>query len=463
MANQSIYYFSSASCGSGKTEWAIRQMVQNRGRYVYVVDRTDEFEGRRERISGVSAEVGNWPAVRALSSKAGDVVTRDFPHTIDQLSLSPHAILIITHEAMKLVDHTVVAGHEWQIIIDEDPKIWSHAAFDLPASQAFWANTYNLETFMDGYSTIRPKADAPTWREMMADDFARPFAPLHARLDRGQTVVNIENWADLPKRKRLSFFSVWNVEELLVYDRVTFLANSFESLVTYRLITALFESIKLVGIPLIRAVSWKPRRVSINYVASNHRAGTNFFVNSPQGQKAVEAWAAWVNGRAEAVHHYWATNRSRAITLPGQRVSPKIAGSNAYRHLTQCSVLYTAKASSTESRIFAALTDGLITAEEVMRDREYEDLIQIVFRSSLRMPDDDRPVTLNVYDREQAEFLEGYFRDSCFPFEVVLDHHDIGIDFEERPVGRPTVTGKAKSNAERQRAWRERQALKRAA
>ena len=74
---------------------------------------------------------------------------------------------------------------------------------------------------------------------------------------------------------------------------------------------------------------------------------------------------------------------------------PKIAGSNKYRSLTQCSVLYSAKASDAENKVFAAMTGGLLDYEAVRRDREFEDLIQIVFRSSLRMPDDVRPVTAN--------------------------------------------------------------------
>lgn len=153
---------------------------------------------------------------------------------------------------MKLVDHEAVQNQGWSIIIDEDPKIWSHASFDVCASKPFWSATYNLEPFMEGYSTITPKADAPTWREVMADDLTRPFAAFHARLNRGPVIVNLSSWDDLSQRKQLAYFSVWDVRELAVYDRVTFLANSFDKLITFRLIQALYPEIAMQAIQIGR-------------------------------------------------------------------------------------------------------------------------------------------------------------------------------------------------------------------
>lgn len=80
---------------------------------------------------------------------------------------------------------------------------------------------------------------------------------------------------------------------------------------------------------------------------------------------------------ATAEQHYCAANKRRGdLKLPGEQVSPKIAGSNKYRFLTERSVLYSAKASDAENKVFAAMTGGLLNYEAVRRDREFEDLIQ---------------------------------------------------------------------------------------
>lgn len=90
--------------------------------------------------------------------------------------------------------------------------------------------------------------------------------------------------------------------------------------------------------------------------------------------------------------------------------------------------------------MFADLAGNQITREDVRRDREFEDLIQIVFRSSLRKPESTETVTLNVYDSEQAEFIRDYFEAACFPFAISLNHHDIGARKTVRKRG-PKMAG----------------------
>ena len=93
------------------------------------------------------------------------------------------------------------------------------------------------------------------------------------------------------------------------------------------------------------------------------------------------------------------------------------------------------------------------------RDREFEDLVQIVFRSSLRMPDDTRPVTLTVYDEEQATFLAEYFKAAGFPFRTTLNFIDLGLTYQKAKPGRKADPLKPpKSAAERAAAYRARKA-----
>lgn len=459
MTSQKLYY-SNAPCGAGKTSWAVEHMGRTPGRYIYAVDRTDEFTTRQNLIMRHAFDGGGSVRVRTLSNKAGDIVSRDFPLFIERYSHEDHVVIIITHEAMKIVNHSVVAGLGWSIIIDEDPKIWCSSSFDLSASSPFWAATYNLEPFAAGYSTITAKADAPSWRALLADDLTRPIAAFHNRIQRGGAVVNLEAWEELERRQRLTYFSIWDVTELAVYDRAVILANSFHSLVTFRLIQSLHPTVALHPLTIGRNVVWKGRDLTINYVAEDHRAGATFFETTDTGRKAVEAWAEWVRANVRVEDHYWAANKKRGdLKLPGEQVSPKIAGSNKYRSLTQCSVLYTAKASGPENAVFSALTGGLIDRDAVRRDREFEDLIQIVFRSSLRMPDDIRPVTVTVYDKEQATFLADYFEAAGFPFRASLNFIDLGLTYTKAKPGRKADPQKPpRSAAQRAADYRARKA-----
>lgn len=458
MSNQTIYY-SNASCGAGKTSWAVAHMGRTPGRYIYAVDRVEEFAKRQVLIMDHAFKAGGSVTVRSLSSKAGDVISRDFPFVIQNYSAEDHVIVIITHEAMKMVDHTVCEGLGWSIIVDEDPKIWCSSSFDLGASTPFWSATYTLEPLAAGYSTIRAKVDAPSWRALLADDLTRPIAAFHNRVQRGGTVVNLDHWDDLEERQRLTYFTIWDVTELAVYDRAVILANSFDSLVTFRLIASLHPSIQLEPFAIGNPLVWQGRDLTINYFAEDHRAGSTFFETTDTGKAAVKAWSDWVRKNVGS-DHYWAANKKRGdLKLPGVQVSPKIAGSNEFRDLTQCSVLYSAKASGPENRVFSELTGGMIDADDVRRDREFEDLVQIVFRSSLRMPDDTRAVTLNVYDKEQATFLGEYFAKAGFPFRTTLNHIDIGLTYTKAKPGRKVDPLKPPmSSAERAAAYRARKA-----
>lgn len=459
MENQIIYY-SNAYCGAGKTEWAVQEMARKRGRYIYSVDRTKEFSDRSKRIND-HAILANEPVrIVSLFSDEKTVVSRDFPLVVERYSADEHVVIIITHEAMKIVDHSVVEGLGWSIIVDEDPKIWSSASFDLGPSKPFWEANYDLKRFASGYSEIKAKTDAPSWQALMADDLTRPMAAFHSRIKRAGAAVNLEAWEQLEQRQRLTYYALWDVTELAVYDRAVILANSFDSLITFRLIQGLHPTVALQPITVGANRVWQGRDLTINYMAADHVAGSSFFETTEAGQRAVKEWSDWVRKNVTGSEHYWAANKKRGdLNLPGKQVSTKIAGSNEYRYLTQCSVLYSAKANGSEEAVFAAMTNGLIDRDAVRRDREFEDLIQIVFRSALRVPDDTRPVTITVYDKEQATFLADYFEAAGFPFRTKLNFIDLGLTRQKAKPGRKVNPKKPpKTAAERAAAYRARKA-----
>lgn len=448
--------FISDGCGSGKTTHAVGEMVATPGHHILSCDRVNEFPARVAAIVAAAAALGRQITIREISASHGHSVHHELPAAMVRHTNDPHVILICTHAAIKLSDHRNVEG--WTLWIDEDPKLWSSGSLDIITTDDWWSRHYNLTPVMQGYSRITLKADAPSQIDMVSDTLTSAIAPLHDRMRRRDVIVNIEDWSDLSKSRtarRLTWFTIWNVEELAGYDRVTIMANAFDRLITYKLIQATCPNVQLVRTPISARQPWEPRRITFNYVATDHRATINFIAKSAEGQQAAKAWEAWVSERVTPAQHYWCANSALDIQAPGQRVSPKIAGSNQYSHLTQCSILYAAKASAAEGRVFADLTDGEIDHDAVMRDREYEDLVQIVFRSSLRVPGDTRPVEVNVYDRDQAEFLANFFQKSFPDFEIETRHHDIGVTRTMQKRGRKPLNGVPLTAAERVRRSRD--------
>lgn len=464
--SNTTYYYSSAKCGSGKTFWALNRMALEPGRYVYAVDRVDEFDVRASRIREIAGSTLHFrcPHVVTLASREGDIVGRDFPNALDEHANTRHVIIIITHEALKRVSHLNAEGGDWELIIDEDPKLWSGQRLKVGVSKPFWQANYNLTDDTPGCSRVTHKADAATFLSVMSDDLTKSVAALHDRIRKNKVVVNLDaakGWDGVGDKGELVFYMVWDITELAVYSRVTFLANAFDHLISYRLIRSEFPGITMEPIETGVGVVWQERDLTINFVAENHQAGSYFFEETADGRKAVREWCAWVRRTTQHENAYWTSNKLRGdLGLPGISISPKIAGSNALRDRTQCSVLYSAKASQSENEVFASLTNGEVGADEVRRDREFEDLVQIIFRSSLRMPNDPRPVIINVYDREQAEFLESYFTEAGFPFRIRLAFHDLGLKYERQRRGPKVSPDKPpKTAAERSRACRARKRI----
>jgi hypothetical protein len=123
---------------------------------------------------------------------------------------------------------------------------------------------------------------------------------------------------------------------------------------------------------------------------------------------------------------------------------------------SQGSFIYSAKPRPADARMFELLD---ITEEMVIRAREYEDLIQMFGRCSIRNPDDDREVTFRVFSREQATTIAEHYAQSPHTFE--LRHVDLCLPGQSGgEAGRPTANGRTLTNQERAKAkyWRDKMA-----
>jgi hypothetical protein len=218
------------------------------------------------------------------------------------------------------------------------------------------------------------------------------------------------------------------------------LANSFEDSLTYKLLK--HAGVHLVSFAIPDDRQWQPRTFLIQYFASTHRAGTGFWTNAadPSGAEALRKTFDWIMQNTDPENHFWSANLHELFkrSLPGEKLKPKVSGSDAYKHLTCASFIYTAKPFQAEVEAFARYG---ITFEDIVRARQDEDLVQFLWRSSLRVPDDTRDVEFRVYDLVQATFLKEFIEATGRPFKIILEHvAEAGVDeHKPKPAGRPKV------------------------
>ncbi|WP_294646277.1 hypothetical protein [uncultured Aureimonas sp.] len=438
-----------------------KDIGENRGRYVYAVDRREVIKDRKRLILDAAQNAGlPAPIVVAIVSDAKQAkhATSSVSTQIAELpklyANVDHVVAIITHKGMMLSDHSAFDG--WEIVIDEDPVMFTSETWNSRASVGHFREFYSLSPFEGELSRIQPYPGAPSVNDYRADTQISDMAEFR-RLTEHSTVLTTEpDWEGVKAGKRWTWFDQWNLLALSAYKRVRIVANAFDERLNHRIHTELFPQIQFVSMRLAgQTPVWLPRKVTINFFTDEHQATSAFFATD-EGKAYRDAAAAWIAyNMGSKTHHYWVANVkfTPKVKIDGERHSPKVAGLNSLRHCDKVSILYTAKGSNEEVGTISKLT-GLHTEEAreiVARDREREDLVQIVLRSSLRDPINTQDVTVTVYDKTQATFLKDFLERSGYGCAglVTLNHVDIGTNQRtNRQKSGPKVTGTAKTRSE---------------
>jgi hypothetical protein len=486
------WFYSAARPGEGKSRWADDLMARVPGRYVLALDRCNVFAGRRNRLVESAVRHGTTPTITPIYSRRDadegtGSVRRDIAMAGKDYEHLDHVILLITHEGLKSSDMSGFDGG-WTCIIDEVMSIWDEDAICTPLSHVQMEKGYALEP-VDGteWSRVRVRSDGHTLVDLYKDDHLKSLTLFHARAQDRGVFVKLKQWVDAATGDPWVWWSIWNPCELNAFDQIYQLGNAFDKTVTFHLLQYWFgDQIEMKPFQIsANPEVWQPRRLTIQYFARAHRARTSFWgqvgeeKDHPDGQECLRRVADWIRENSDPDNHYWCSNNGRltqygkvgdivhdpARGIPGWRISPKIAGSNDYQHITVCSAIYTSKPSNVTKGI---LSQFGITAEQIIRSRESEDLIQIFLRCSGRVASDTRDLTLRLYDLEQAEFIRDWIREVELPFECELVQIDLGLDVFEtvKPGPKPKelsdeeklgkVMKAQQSSAERSRTYRAR-------
>jgi hypothetical protein len=432
------------------------------GKFLVALDRIDEMDARRKMLMEAYRRNGTKPArIEAIHTKnctgVGRAI-RDWPkanHDEDRV------VLFITHAALQGSDLSAYRG--WVLIIDEVPAIWFTDHLKTPASWDWFDRNYTLTSSPDTkWSQITPKAVAPTVARVKEDTIAADLTVLVSRIrDRVSGVyADIKSWKDTAKggaqAKGWSWFAIWSPECLRVFSRVILLGNSIPETLLFKLWNEWYAGmVEWKEISLKNDRAFKPRRVVVEYY-SERQATAKYFEDFPE---MLEVVAKHINATADTTDHFWSCNvktlTKTKFRLNGYHVNPRACGRNDLLELSQGSFIYSAKPRPEEVGVLDLFK---ITQAMVVRAREYEDILQMFGRCSIRDPDDERDIIFRVFSQDQAEIIAEHYRATEHTFK--LRHVDLSLPGQDGGVtGRPSLIGtRPLTDTERKAAqrWRNR-------
>ena len=431
MSSVKTIYYSDARCGAGKTHWAIGQMAEQAKRVVLAVDRKEVAAERATAIKARAHGIGLTPQVRIVlsdddkPSRGGSVADRIAGAHTD-LSGLDHAVLIISHAALRLADLTRFVG--WNLIIDEAPKLLEHMVQDTGAMFSWLEANYGLVGPDNDGSYAIDFQGAFTITDI-AKKGSRDWLNFHQMVLTGGATCDIGSWRE---RERWSAWRHLQASVLFkAFDEVSILADSFTETEAYLLMAqdpgVDFQEIGAIQIA-DRLRPWKPRDVLVQYYLAD-RAVSDSLLKSAAFKSCLKAIGRHIAETTAAHDHLWSCNDDEAGLLkgcgiPGTKVQPIQAGANQFDQITSVTMLYSAKPSPEASALYRRWTVG---SALLVAAREYNAIRQFVMRSNARVPDSSKGLTIRVYDRSQADDLERYLT-GVYGFKVGLEHVDLGFE-----------------------------------
>jgi hypothetical protein len=462
--------------GAGKSEFFKRIIVEEPRRYLLAVptkkllaEHAGGTDGLRQRMlaAGLPRDVEVITISTATHARG---VRRDVADAADLYRDRQHVVVICTHAALMTTDLSRYAG--WTLLIDEVPGVVNCDTWRTGGSRAHFEANYGLHrsSGKGGWNRVTVQADAPGAHLISRDDLIGGAAAFHRRAQsRSGVYANLRAWEDMESGEEWSWWSVWEVGELAAFDRVLLVGNAFSHSIARRLMEerpgeGYRAVLRSFALPWARRQS-APRRVVIRYFTENP-GSTTFWANHPDGQRCIGAVARWIAANTPASEHIFASNKEIEAALIqaqvlGLRLAPCVAGLNDYDRYDQASILFSAKLAPQERKALAMFG---IDEDDVRRSREFETVLQFLFRSAIRRSEFDGTLYWNVYDGEQARFLADFLEEHDLA-SVELQYVDLGIGHIVRPQRRAKSSDaviearrqkRRTSNTERVRAHRER-------
>lgn len=462
--------------GAGKTGEAIARIVSAPCKTLFITERKIAFAELDSRLRKAARKAGTDPIIRHVHSDnhGGRGVAKRIAELPHDYRLLPHVIVIATHEALLRSDFGGFSG--WQIVVDEVPRFLDFQEKRTALDAAFFQRHYTLTTVVDGWATIdlTPAGRALTVADVRTDESHAHLDLFHARvLEAAQTngtrmvMCNLPDWSGMKGKKvTWCWASVFSLRALEAFERVELLGNRFSDDIGSRITSYLDrDEVDWERMPPLppQAVA-AMRSVTIHFFSD--RPSAKGWFGKPDGQKVLQEIGQHLS-TALPQEAIWTANEKGDWGKPtpkellaldgGIFVKPKQAGTNEYRGLHHAAMIYAAK----PCRNLRSLLKLLNIAPNLWtRSVEFETILQFATRTSVRNPASTAPVSLWVFDREQAMYLKEYF-DTQPHITASMAQVPLALEIPPKQKGgRPPITHTPAQEAEAKATRRKRDAAR---
>jgi hypothetical protein len=402
---------------------------------------------------------------------AGVCLVRQSVEALPDEHPSGHVIAIATHAAMMMSDLTHFDG--WHVIIDEVPSVLVLEEKQTKLDTHFFRTNYRLEECYDKWSivTLTDAGHAIDGSDLAQDDSHRHLRIFHQRVRDASCVggrpvlVNLTDWDDASRANvKWAWWSLFSIRQLEAFESIIFLGNNFMNSIAAKMLQLWDKNVEWKSTQTISNRPIQRKRVTVRYY-SKKRAAISF-LTTEQGRKHVATIAAYIEAASPVTNRSILSGNKKLHDLLGDHfqranlLSPRQSGTSKHMNCDHAVMIYAAKANPNVRSIIKAIG---VTEADWVASNEHETILQFVTRTSLRDITSSRPVLIDVYAEDQADYLKEFF-DTQPHISTALEFVDLDLRREPyKQVGRPKLTPdeariaeiqNKKRNAERVRKYR---------
>lgn len=398
-----------AECGAGKTYSEFLRMSVEYGRYIYSVPKIADIAERKKELRAIVGgdfdilEVHGQASLKCVPEQLS-LLRRDL---LRMQNLRP-TVVFTTHAATLAYDWK--KWDEFELIYDEIPEIFTLAPLRASKHPEIIKSHINPTKGLDGQCyRVSPTAEgrqALKCADIDDYDAADQDVLREAVKRNAQTWIKKDEWDRLGAVETLNFFSLFTPKNLTNFRSVRVLADEAMQSTTLRIWAEKW------GVALEK-MDFKGRqrtfptsgRVSIKYFSEDRDSSIDVFEKNPSLLPDIFA-------QIDAAHPIedvlWTANSKlkSGINMPKHTfITPKAHGRNDLQN----HIVVAWMAALKPSAATADLVKGIcgMSYKEVVAWREYNAMYQFVMRCILRDYGSNVPVTIYVFSKAQAEYLQG--------------------------------------------------------
>lgn len=420
--------------GSGKTEYAINQIVEKcTEKFILVVPNKKLCSEISERIKLKSAK----EKILIINQDTTLMTTKTFK---EELLNGKYRIIITTHATFKnsLHDYNLYLDkNNWNLIIDEEfPLYFEHEINVSNVTIDIIKNYFTFEKNCDRFYIVKPKKHIVNYaiaNDEIEDDFLKSsiFKDINRFVcsERFETLITsdiynkVENNKTTVYHKNIKFLAVSIIKEnFLEYFKSIFILSAFfEKTITYKILKKFDISFKKMSLSKNNKHN-NSRLVTIHYFTERNWSATLRKKVHSAGMTYEQMIAKKIEQILKNKSYIYNSNRNtRNIFKKGTLVT-SIHGVNEYKEYSN--MVFMPSLNATASTINILSSFGL-KRSDVDFSRNVLTAYQFISRGCVRTVNNKKRTNIIVMDERTMQFLKQVFPNAKIKFHSIEKKHKV--------------------------------------